>query len=83
MTDNAWPSLPCGPYRWAVKAKYPGNRFSNAVLSNVIGKCNTAEVTINVLLTCAANPLEGSTVKLINTVYPDTAYIAAPIPTVR
>ena len=75
MTDNSWPSLSCGPYRWAVKAEYPGNRFSNAVLSNVLGKCNTAEVTVNVLLTCAAHPEEGTTVKMINTVYPDTAYM--------
>ena len=40
MTDNSWPSLPCGAYRWAVKAIYPGNRLSNAAFSNVIGKCN-------------------------------------------
>ncbi|MFC2101633.1 carboxypeptidase regulatory-like domain-containing protein [Bacteroidota bacterium] len=74
MTDNSWPSLSCGPYRWAVKAIYQGNRISAAAFSNVIGKCNTAEVTVNVLLTCAAHPLEGTQVQLINTVYPDTSY---------
>jgi len=75
LTDNSWPSLPCGPYRWAVKAGYTGNRWSAAAFSNVIGKCNTAEVTVNVLLTCAAHPLEGTQVKLQNNAYPDTLYV--------
>ena len=28
MTDNGWPSLACGPYRWGVAAQYTGNRWS-------------------------------------------------------
>ena len=76
ISDNSWPSLPCGPWRWGVNAIYQGNRISAAAFSNVIGKCNTAEVTVNVLLTCAAHPLEGTSVLLTNTVYPDTNYFA-------
>ena len=76
MTDNSWPSLPCGPYRWAVRAIYQGNRISNAAFSNVIGKCNTAGVTINVGLTCEAHPLEGTAVQMVNNAYPDTNYMA-------
>ena len=61
ITDNGWPSLACGPYRWAVEASYTGNRWSGPAFSNVIGKCWTADVTVNVTLTCAANPPEGIT----------------------
>ena len=75
ITDNSWPSLACGPYRWAVEAIFTGNRFSPAAFSNVIGKCWTAAVTVNVTLTCAANPLENTIVKLVNNVYPDTMYV--------
>ena len=70
MTDPSWPSLACGPYRWAAEAIYPGNRFSPPAFSNVLGKCWTADVTINVDLTCEANPLEGSIVMLKNNNYP-------------
>ena len=76
ITDNSWPSLACGPYLWAVEAIFTGNRFSGPAFSNVIGKCWTAEVTVNVTLTCAANPKEGTMVKLVNNAYPDTMYVA-------
>ncbi|MCX6266451.1 MAG: hypothetical protein NTW16_03730, partial [Bacteroidetes bacterium] len=66
--DANWPSLPDGPYRWAVKAKYTGNRFSEAIFSNVIGKGWTASVTVNVTLTCDAIAKAGTAVKLTSTV---------------
>ena len=76
MVDNSWPSLPCNPYRWAVKAIYAGNRLSPATFSNVLGKCWVADVTVHVTLTCAAHPEENTLVKLQNTAYPDTMYQA-------
>ena len=74
--DNSWPSLPCGPYRWAVKAIYtpPGQRFSAPTFSNALGKCWTANVGVCVNLTCTANPKAGTVVKLTNVDYPDTTY---------
>jgi hypothetical protein len=77
ITDNSWPTLPCGPYRWGVETIFTGNRFSGPAFSNVIGKCWTAGVTINVTPSCTANPLEGSMVKLQNNAYPDTMYVAS------
>ncbi len=76
--DNSWPSLPNGPYRWAVKAIYspPGQRFSPPTFSNVIGKGWLADVNVCVSLTCAANPKAGTQVELINVAYPDTNYMA-------
>jgi hypothetical protein len=76
VTDNAWPSLPCGPYRWAVEAGYPVNRLSAPTFSNVIGKCWTAQVTVNVSLTCAASPVGGTIVKLQNSNFSQYAYTA-------
>ena len=76
IVDNGWPSLPCGPYRWAVKAQYTGNRWSADAFSNVIGKCWVADITVNVTLTCAAHDEEGTFVKLQNNAYPDTVYVA-------
>ena len=76
ITDNSWPTLPCNPYRWAVKTQYTGNRWSNSAFSNAIGKCWTASVTINVDLTCLASNAAYSIVKLQNTVYVDTVYTA-------
>ena len=75
-TDNAWPVLPPGPYRWAVKAIYslPGQRFSAPTFSNVIGKNWIASVTTCVSLSCAANSKAGTFVKLSNTAYPDSTY---------
>ena len=75
MTDNSWPSIACGPYLWAVKAIYQGNRISDAAFSNVIGKCNTAGVTVNVDLTCTTDAKEGTQVMLVNNTYPDTNYM--------
>jgi len=74
--DNSWPTLPNGPYRWAVKAIYspPGQRPSAPTFSNVIGKGWIANVNVCVALTCAANPKAGTIVKLVNSVYPDTSY---------
>ncbi len=76
ITDYSWPSLPCGPFRWAVKTQYTGNRWSPATFSNVIGKCWTIPVTIHVDLTCSSATLSGTNVKLENLVYPDTLYTA-------
>jgi len=74
--DNGWPTLPNGPYRWAVKAIYspPGQRPSAPTFSNVIGKGWIANVNVCVALTCAANPKAGTLVKLTNVDYPDTNY---------
>ena len=76
LVDNAWPALPCDPFRWAVKAQFTGNRWSNAAFSNVIGKCWTSSVTVNAGLSCpGASPIY-TKVRLQNTVYVDTAYEA-------
>ena len=76
ITDYSWPSLPCGPFRWAVKTQYTGNRWSPAAFSNVIGKCWTVPVTVHVDLTCSSVTLAGTNVELENFVYPDTLYTA-------
>ncbi len=72
--DNSWPSLPDGAYRWAVKAKYTGNRWSDYIFSNILGKNWTTTVTVNVTLTCASDPLNGTIVTLENIDIPDTTY---------
>ncbi len=75
-TDNSWPSLPCGPHRWGVEVQYTGSRWSSATFSNVLGKCWTAPVTINLNLSCTlANPA-GASISLKNQVYQDTIYHA-------
>jgi hypothetical protein len=74
--DSAWNNLPCGPYLWAVAARYPGDRLSAPVLSNVIGKCWTARVAINLTLSCSASMPEGTLVQMRNLVYTDTLYSA-------
>lgn len=76
FTDNSWPSLPCGPYRWAVKSVFPLNRMSGPCYSNVIGKCWTIPVTMNISLSCVLHNIYGTTVRLVNQVYPDTLYTA-------
>ena len=76
ITDYSWPSLPCGPFRWAVKTQYSGNRWSPATFSNLIGKCWTVPVTVHVDLTCSSATLAGTNVELKNLVYPDTLYAA-------
>jgi len=76
LTDYSWPSLPCGPFRWAVKTQYTGNRWSSATFSNLIGKCWTAPVTVHIDLTCTSATLAGTNAELKNLVYPDTLYTA-------
>lgn len=72
--DPSWPALPCGPHRWCVKAGYTGNRWSEPTFSNVLGKCWTAPVNINLSLSCATADPEGTLVTLRNQVYQDTVY---------
>jgi hypothetical protein len=74
IQDNSWPSLPCDPYRWGVKAQYTFNRWSNAIFSNAIGKCWTCNVTVNVDLSCDSANAAGAIVKLQNTDVVDTSY---------
>jgi len=76
IIDNSWPTLSCAGYRWAVKAKYTGDRWSDAVFSNVLGKCMTAQVTFNISMCGAGGNPEGTMVQLTNTQYPDTSYFA-------
>lgn len=78
ITDPAWVQLPCGPYRWGVKAQYPGNRWSTVAFSNVIGKCWTAPINILVNLSCSATEPGRSLVRMVNLAYPDTVYEAVP-----
>jgi len=72
--DWSWPALPCGPYRWGVKAIYSGSRRSPATFSNVIGKCWTVPITLHVNLTCAASTPNSAYIQMKNMVYPDTLY---------
>lgn len=74
--DNSWPSLPSGPFRWAVKAQFVGNRWSSPTFSNILGKNWTAPVTVNVGLSCAGDSPQYTNVKLVNINYPDTVYQA-------
>ena len=76
LNDSAWPSLPCGPYRWAVKAAYSGNRLSPAAFSNVLGKCWTVPMVVQLQFTCAVTSPRGAYVQMKNLVYPDTLYSA-------
>jgi len=76
IDDNAWPSLPCGPWRWGVKAVYSGSRLSPITFSNVIGKCWTVPITLKLNLTCAASTTNGAYVQMKNLVYPDTVYFS-------
>jgi Secretion system C-terminal sorting domain len=74
FVDNSWQSLPCGPYQWVVKAQYTFNRWSNATLSNVIGKCWTCNVTVNIALSCDSANALGATVHFQNLDVVDTSY---------
>ena len=74
LIDASWPSLPCGPYRWGIKAQYTGNRWSETTFSNIVPKCWTAPVTIQVTLSCEGGSTTGTSVTLTNLVYPDTLY---------
>jgi hypothetical protein len=74
LVDNSWPSLPDGAYRWAVKAKYPMDNFSEPTFSNVLRKNWASDVTINVTLSDPnVDPL-GVQVGLTNTIFPQYAY---------
>jgi len=72
--DFAWPTLYDGAYRWAVKALYPGNRWSEPVFSNVLGKNWSADVTISVTLSCEAQSPEGTMARLISLNCADSTY---------
>ncbi|MEI7725268.1 MAG: carboxypeptidase regulatory-like domain-containing protein [Bacteroidota bacterium] len=74
QVDNAWPALPCNPYLWAVKAQYTGGHWSQAAISNSIGKCWSASVTVNVTLSCQGESTSGTFLKLQNNTYLDTIY---------
>ncbi|MFZ4520182.1 MAG: choice-of-anchor J domain-containing protein [Bacteroidales bacterium] len=76
ITDTSWFSLPCGPYRWGVKVQYSGNRWSPVAFSNILGKCWTAPVNIHLDLSCDSAKREGTSLRLVNAAYPDTAYAA-------
>ena len=67
MTDNSWPTLPNGPYRWAVKAKYTGDRWSDAAFSNVLGKGWQSNVTFNISLSSQTAVPSGVLVHMQNT----------------
>jgi len=73
-SDQDWFNLPCGPYRWGIKAEYSGNRWSQARFSNIIGKCWTVNVTVDVDLSCEEANKAGAFICLKNLVYPDTIY---------
>ncbi len=76
MTDSSWSSLPCGPYRWGIKAGYTGNRWSPAAFSNVLGKCWTVPMVLHLQFTCPATTPRGSFVQMENLAYHDTLYSA-------
>lgn len=75
ITDNSWPSLADGAYRWAIKAQYPGNRLSTPIFTNVLGKNWVTQVTVNITLTCYQIKPAYCAVKLINTLVPDSNYL--------
>ena len=74
IQDNSWPSLPCGPYRWAAEAQYTFNRWSTATFSNAIGKCWTCNVTVNIDVSCDSSNAAGALVRLQNATVVDTFY---------
>ncbi|MDD2965118.1 MAG: T9SS type A sorting domain-containing protein [Bacteroidales bacterium] len=72
--DNGWPALASGAYRWAVKAKYTGDRWSEPTFSNVLGKDWVSNVTFNITLTSVAAQPSGVSITLVNTLVNDTVY---------
>jgi hypothetical protein len=74
ITDNSWPSLPCGPYRWAVKPSFPCSGNTSPGFSNIIGKCWTATVTFHGQKCCAAMGKDGLLILAQNLDLPDTVY---------
>jgi hypothetical protein len=73
MVDNSWPSLACGAYKWAVEAQYTGNRWSTPIFSNIVPKCWTANVTVNLDLSCDSTPYTNTLLELRETTY-DSVY---------
>ncbi|MEJ5304236.1 MAG: carboxypeptidase regulatory-like domain-containing protein [Bacteroidales bacterium] len=77
IIDNSWPTIANGAYRWAVKAKYSNDRWSDAVFSNVLGKGWTSNVTFNITLSSAGAVPSGVSIQMQNTApYADSAYYA-------
>jgi hypothetical protein len=74
ITDYSWNSLPCGPYRWGVKATYPCSAGTQVGFSNVIGKCWTVNVTIHGEKCCASLPKAGMSILITSLDVPDTIY---------
>ena len=73
-TDTSWPTLSDGAYRWAVRAKYTGDRLSEPTFSNVLGKGFTVDaVTFNLSLSSGATP-SGIEVVMVNQLVPDSTY---------
>jgi len=64
-TDQAWESLNWGVYQYAVKAKYMGNQFSEAALTNKLEKDMFVSYTVNVSSNINNAPV-GATVTLTN-----------------
>ncbi|MDP2423109.1 MAG: choice-of-anchor J domain-containing protein, partial [Bacteroidales bacterium] len=76
FVDNAWPTLPDGSYRWAVKARYTGGSFSGAVLSNILRKNFLSNVTVKVTLSDPAASPAGTKVTLTNNAFAQYNYAA-------
>jgi hypothetical protein len=74
--DTGWSMYPCGPYRWGIRTRFPGNRVSSTVFSNVIGKCWTVPVSLLIASSCTTAGPAGTAVRLANLAYPDTVYSA-------
>ncbi|PKP23349.1 MAG: hypothetical protein CVU06_08715, partial [Bacteroidetes bacterium HGW-Bacteroidetes-22] len=74
IVDNGWAALANGAYRWAVKAKYTGNRWSEPTFSNVLGKGWESNVTFNITLTSATGIPNGVSITMVNTLLSDTVY---------
>jgi len=74
--DNSWPSLPDGAFRWAVKAKYPGDVFSAPTFSNILRKNWASNVTINITLSDPEASIAGTEVTLANNAFPQYTYSA-------
>jgi hypothetical protein len=76
IVDNTWPTLDDGGYRWAVKARYPLDNFSDPVFSNVLGKNWASDVTINISLSDPEASPAGAEVELANNAFPQYTYTA-------
>ncbi|MBE0661116.1 MAG: fibronectin type III domain-containing protein, partial [Bacteroidales bacterium] len=76
IVDNSWPGLDDGAYRWAVKAKYALDIFSEPTFSNVLGKNWGSDVSVVVTLSDPGVSPEGIQVALQNTVFPQYNYNA-------